>query len=599
MGTGADGFIRRAARVAAIYIVFGALWILLSDKVVNLWSSDPATVEWLQRTKGLAYIVITGILVLVATHHVLVEQYNLSRRADHNERRFKTTFDFAGVGIGLLSPAGRWLRANPKLCQMLGYDEAELQSKSYIDVCHPNDCDRSRAHFEASLAGTECGRAIEKRYVRKDGTTCWVMSTVAPAISQERDATDTEYLIAVEEDITDRKRIEEERDRLESEFLQAQKMEAVGRLAGGIAHDFNNLLSVITGYSETAMADLGPEHRVYPDLQQVQQAAERSAALTRQLLAFARKEMVAPKNINLNETIRASEKLILRILGPSIALHTDLAPDLFNLFMDPSQVDQVLMNLAVNSRDAIHGPGRVWIETHSATIKDAMAAGDVQAPPGDYVCLTYRDDGCGMDAETRARAFEPFFTTKPIGKGTGLGLATVFGIVKQNRGFIELQSSPGEGVAFQIYFPRNDKGKVDLIRESIPVPGGTETVLIVEDEPQILDLCKRVLLTRGYNVLAFDDPRRALQAAEQYAGTIDLLVTDFVMPGMDGAALANALLVNRPMLHVICVSGHVTQPMECMEGLPLHTRYLQKPISPSALLREIYSILHGNADQTA
>jgi len=593
MGTKVDSFTRRAARVAAIYLVFGTAWILLSDKVVDLWAPNAETVIWLQSVKGIAYIVTTGILVLLATRQVLVEQYTLSRKADHNERRFVAMFDLAGVGIGLLKPDGRWLRANPKLCNMLGYSETELLGKTYVEITHPDDVARSRAHFDDAAFGSHFSHAIEKRYFRKDGSVLWVMATVSPAIARDSDSGEVEYLIAVEEDISDRKRVEEERDRIETEFLQAQKMEAVGRLAGGIAHDFNNMLGVIMGYSETAMHELGPEHPVYADLKEVLVAAERSAALTRQLLAFARKEVIAPKNTDLNVAITDCEKMLLRLLGSNIQINLALSDDLWNLYMDPSQIDQVLMNLAVNSRDAIRGSGAIWISTACITIKDPISDGTLQAPPGDYVCLGFKDNGCGMDATTRARAFEPFFTTKPLGQGTGLGLATVYGIVKQNRGFLELESSPGEGTSFKIYFRRNDSGVADLEREPTEIHGGTETIVLVEDEPQILELCKRVLITRGYNVLAFDNPQRAIETIQRYSGKVDLLVTDFIMPEMDGATLATAMWQLLPGLPVICVSGHAASALGGIEGLPPGTRYLQKPVSPTALLREIWEVLHS------
>lgn len=593
MGTGADGFVRRAARVALIYLAFGVAWILLSDKVVALWAADLASAGWWQSLKGLAYILITATLVFFATRHVLIEQYHLIRRADRNEHRFVTTFELAGVGISMLSPEGRWLRANPRLCQTLGYTEEELQALTYLEITHPDDQARSRAHFDDAAFGTQSPQTLEKRYMRKDGSVVWVMATLAPAIDRGKDSADMEYLIAVEEDISDRKRIEHERDLLEAEFLQAQKMEAVGRLAGGVAHDFNNMLSVITGYTETAMEELGTTHPVHDDLEQVRLAAERSAALTRQLLAFARKEIVAPKTIDLNQVIEESAKIFRRMLGSEIELTLNLAPGLWPLYMDPSQVDQVLMNLAINSRDAIRGPGHVWLETRCVTAGKAGGDQGQSLQPGDYVCLSFRDDGCGMSPETQARAFEPFYTTKPVGQGTGLGLATVYGIVRQNHGFVELSSTEGQGTTFHIYFPRNESRKADIQRSATPILGGSETILLVEDEPQILDLCRRVLFTRGYQVLAFDDPRRALEAVAQHTGPIHLLVTDFVMPGMDGAALASALKRQRPIMRVICLSGHHTNDPQRVECLPEGTRFLQKPISPAVLLQEIRDILQA------
>ncbi|MBI5896788.1 MAG: response regulator [Desulfobacterales bacterium] len=359
-------------------------------------------------------------------------------------------------------------------------------------------------------------------------------------------------------DITDRKRAETERERLQAQLLQAQKMESIGRLAGGTAHDFNNMLSVILGYSELAMFQLDAAHPVYGKLVEISNAAKKSANLTQQLLAFARKQPIAPKVLDLNETIEGMLKMLRRLIGEDIDLTWLPETKLWPVKMDQSQIDQILANLCVNARDAINGVGKVNIATRNVVMDAASCAAQADCLPGQYACLMVSDSGSGMDAATKEQIFEPFFTTKDISKGTGLGLATVYGIVKQNNGFIHVRSEPGQGTEFSLYLPRH----VGQAMES-ETPGaeevlekGRETALVVEDELVILELVKTMLESLGYTVLAANAPDEAMHLIETYQGEIHLLISDIIMPKMNGWDLAKQIQGKRPTIKCLFMSGY-------------------------------------------
>ncbi|OFW55785.1 MAG: hypothetical protein A2133_02935 [Actinobacteria bacterium RBG_16_64_13] len=368
---------------------------------------------------------------------------------------------------------------------------------------------------------------------------------------------------------------------LEAQLLQSQKMESVGRLAGGVAHDFNNMLGVILGHAEMALEHTGPAEPLYADLTEIRKAAERSADLTRQLLAFARKQTVAPRVLDLNEAVAGMLKMLERLIGEDIELDWQPGTDLWSVRVDPSQVGQVLTNLCVNARDAIAGVGRVAIATRNSTLDTAYCAARVGVVPGEYVELTVSDNGRGMEKETIGRLFEPFFTTKGVGEGTGLGLATVYGIVKQNKGFIEVESELGEGSTFTIYLPRHTAMDEPVEMESAPVPAarGQETILLVEDEPAILKLTTRMLESRGYTVVAASTPGEAIRLAREHPGEIHLLMTDVVMPEMNGRDLAKNLLALYPQMRRLFMSGYSTEVIAHQGVLEEGTHFIQKPFS--------------------
>jgi two-component system, cell cycle sensor histidine kinase and response regulator CckA len=390
-----------------------------------------------------------------------------------------------------------------------------------------------------------------------------------------------------------RREAEAEKAMLQSQLMQAQKMESVGRLAGGVAHDFNNMLGVILGHVELAQDQIDPADPVFEDLNEVKKAAQRSAELTRQLLAFARKQTVSPKILDLNETVEGLLKMLRRLIGEDIHLVWLPGKGLRQVNIDPTQVDQILANLIVNARDAIAGVGKITMETANTRIDDEYCRDHAGFVPGNYVMLSISDDGCGMEHEVREHIFEPFFTTKGIGQGTGLGLATIYGIVKQNGGFINVYSEPGQGTIFRIYLPQYGSTALAADREhqAVTLPGGKETILLVEDEPSILHLGKRTLEKLGYRVLAADSPGEALRLAEQNPGEIHLLLTDVIMPEMNGRDLAKRLLSLYPDLKRLFMSGYTADVIAHHGVLDDGVNFIQKPFSRAELSVKVRQVL--------
>jgi two-component system cell cycle sensor histidine kinase/response regulator CckA len=385
-----------------------------------------------------------------------------------------------------------------------------------------------------------------------------------------------------------------ERKRLEAQFLQAQKMEAVGRLAGGVAHDFNNLLTAILGYADLAMSTLSPDAPVYKDIQEIQNAAQRASGLTRQLLAFSRRQIIAPRVIDLNELVLTLDNMLRRLIGEDIELRMLLAQDLGAVKVDPGQVEQVILNLVVNARDAMPRGGKLTIETGSVTLDDDYMRVHPEATSGDYVMVAMSDTGVGMTEEVKSHLFEPFFTTKEMGKGTGLGLATVYGIVKQSGGFIYVYSEPGKGTTFKIYLPRVKEPVTALPRaeEFRELPRGTETVLLVEDEPSVRELAARALRQQGYTVLEAASGKEALQLSKEYGEKeIHLLFTDVVLPQMSGKRLAERLKELRPQVKVLFTSGYADNAVVQHQVLEPGVEFLAKPFSPAVLARKVRQIL--------
>ena len=453
----------------------------------------------------------------------------------------------------------------------------------------PESWERVRAAMERT-AQTGADFDVDVEWIRDDGSSVFLSGRGEAVRSPSGDVAGIRGTAL---DITDRLRAEAERAKLEAELRQAQKMESVGRLAGGVAHDFNNMLGVIIGVAELGMSQLDPGHPLRDDFAEIHDAARRSADLTRQLLTFARKQAVAPSVLDLNDTVARSTRMLERLIGEQIRLEWRPGDGLWPVYMDASQVDQMLANLCVNAKDAIADVGTLGIATENCVIDDAFIATHDDAEPGDYVRLRVSDSGHGMSSDVIAHIFEPFFTTKGVGEGTGLGLATVYGAVRQNRGFIAVSSRIGQGTTFEIYLPRY-QGASDLA----PVAGpdaasgrGHETILVVEDEVSLLQLTTRALERSGYVVLTAGSPAKALELAAAHPGDIDLLLTDVVMPGMNGRSLARAICAQRPTTQWLFMSGFATDVIGGSGMLDDAERFIGKPFTVTALTAKVREVL--------
>jgi len=499
-----------------------------------------------------------------------------------SEARYRALVQHATYGIYRSTMDGRILDVNPALSTMLGYaSPAELVATQNFKNIYVNPEDRSR--LLEQFAGTGMIAGAEVTWKRKDGTpvTVCLSGRVVEHAAGERG------FEVIVEDVT-------KRHALEEQLRHAQKIEAVGQLAGGVAHDFNNLLMVIFGCSELALEKLGSAHPASADVAEIHKAAESAAALTRQLLAFSRKQVLQPQVLNLNATVARMQSLLERLIGAHTTLVTQLAPSLHDVYADPGQVEQVILNLAVNARDAMPSGGRLTIGTANMVFESADLARQ-RGGAGEYVRVAMSDTGLGMDESVRARLFEPFFTTKERGKGTGLGLATVYGVVRQSGGFVWVESEPGRGTTFKIDFPRAHQEKpraADGPRPSAPAPSG-ETVLLVEDMPEVRAIARRLLLGHGYRVLEARAGDEALGLAARFDGAIHLLLTDVVMPGMSGLELARRLRAARPVIRVLVMSGYADAGSPVGDVRDAGAPFLQKPFTRDTLLEKVRDVLES------
>jgi two-component system cell cycle sensor histidine kinase/response regulator CckA len=515
-------------------------------------------------------------------HTVFTRDITERKRAEEKVRQqeglFRAAFESGPVGMAIIDKETRFIKVNTQICKTLGYGGDELVGRSFNAFTHPDDREGGRARWKQLLNGRQTFNLAEKRYIHKDGRIVWTIVSNALISNKEREPL---YFVSHLIDISDRKQAEADRANLQDQLNQAQKMESVGRLAGGVAHDFNNKLGIIIGNVEMAMMEDDLEAPIQHQLQEIMKAAQQSAALVRQLLGFARKQTVNPRVLDLNETVSGMLKMLHRVIGEDIDLAWMPGHDLWQTKIDPTQVDQILANLAVNARDAIAGVGKMTIETDNATIDETYCAGHIGCAPGRYVLLAVTDNGVGMSKEVLEHLFEPFFTTKDVGKGTGLGLSTVYGIVKQNKGFVNVYSEPSKGTTVKIYLPRFEAGDVTVEkRAKSPTPkGGTGIVLLVEDEESILKVGKIMLEKLGYTVLAADRPSAAIRLAREHDGPIHLVLTDVVMPEMNGKELVEQLGLEYPGLKCLYMSGYTANVIAHHGILDRGVSVIQKPFS--------------------
>ena len=506
-----------------------------------------------------------------------------------SEERFRLAMDAANDGLWDWNVETGRVYFSPGYWQILGYAPESVSEvvRSWQDLIHPDDRERVLEVNQRCIDGHISNFAVEYRMCTAAGDWIWILGR-GKAIHRDSQGRALR-MVGTHVDITERKQAEEERKKIHEQHIQAHKMETVGRLAGGVAHDFNNMLGVILGYSEMALEQVSPGHPMYKALFGIQQAAQRSADLTRQLLTFARKQTIAPKRINLNQKVEGGLKMLRRLIGEDIDLIWLPGRHLCPVKMDPTQIDQILANLCVNARDAIKDVGKITIETSNTVFDAEYCARNAGFLPGEYVLLAVSDNGCGMDRETINHLFEPFFTTKEQGQGTGLGLASVYGAVKQNKGFINVYSEPDQGTTFKIYLRAYVEKSVEEVEKvaELPAEQGNETILLVEDESAILEMTTMMLERLGYTVVAAATPGEAIRLAHEHSGFIDLLVTDVVMPEMNGRELAGKLITRYPDLKRLFMSGYTANVIAHHGVLDPGVHFIQKPFTMKDLGRKL------------
>jgi len=521
---------------------------------------------------------------LVIVNRDITERKRAEEALRRSEAGFRSVVEDAPYGIYRASTAGRFLQVNPALQKMLSYEVAEelLRKDLAGDIFrHTGEYQR----LTEALTGTEEVKDIELEWKRQDGTPITVRCS-GRRINDENGA--PAYFEVFAEDVTE-KRI------LEKQLRMAQKMEAIGRLSGGIAHDFNNLLGVIIGYSRVLNKALSTNNALREHAVEIEKAGQRAASLTKQLLAFSRQQVLTPAVLNLNTLASDMEKMLPRLLGEDIEVSLALDPELGDVKADQSQVEQVIMNLAVNARDAMPLGGKLKIQTANVELDQAYTWNHPGSKVGSYVLLAVTDTGTGMDAGTLTHIFEPFFTTKERGKGTGLGLATVYGVVKQSNGYIWVDSAPGKGASFQIYLPRHVGQQVmdEQIIDSSEKLRGTETILLVEDAEPLRKLAQTFLEAGGFRVLSAESGESALEVMASFGGTFDLLLTDVVMPGINGRVLAEQMLPRQPGMRVLYMSGYTDSFIAGHGVLDPGTHLLHKPFTEEILIRKVREVLDG------
>ncbi|MDD5303105.1 MAG: transporter substrate-binding domain-containing protein [Elusimicrobia bacterium] len=527
----------------------------------------------------------------------ITERKRAEEALRESEERFKRLFFEAPLGIALIeSLTGHIEEVNPMFAKIAGRTKGEMASIDWMSITHPDDVQEDLDKMALLNAGKISRFSMEKRFLHPDGAAVWVNMTIARV--EVEDKAHPHHLCMIE-DITARKQAEDERQKLQSQLAQSQKIDSVGRLAGGVAHDFNNLLTAIKGYGEFVRDALPSEDPRRADVVEILSAADRAASLTRQLLAFSRRQILSPQVVDINKIVGDMTNMLGRLIGEDVKLAAQLASAPCLVQVDPGQAEQVIMNLTINARDAMPKGGTITVATEIVRLDEGFFAAHPDLRRGPLVCLSVRDTGCGMTDDVKSRIFEPFFTTKGKGEGTGLGLSTVFGIIKQSGAEIEVESAPGRGTTFRIYFPQIEPAAQDKkanAGEDRPARGH-ETVLVVEDEGAILRLMERALIATGYTVLTAADGREALKVLERHAKPVDLLVTDVVMPGMSGRELAQEIARRNMARRTLFISGYTDDAIVRHGVLEPGLAFLYKPFSPAALLRKLREVLDGPADR--
>ena len=559
-----------------------------TENFENRYLCKDGSIKWL--SWRVSYDKVGGIVF--ATARDITAKKEAEAALQESEFFFRESQRAAAVGSYKADLTAGYWQSSEVLDELFGIGPGYDRSiQGWLDIAHPDDREMLERYLKEEVIAQQKMFTREYRIIRKnDGEIRWVSGL--GALRLENDG-QTLILTGTIQDITEQKRKDQENEKLEAQLQQIQKIESVGRLAGGVAHDFNNMLSVILGHVEMAQQ----KELVSPSLQehliQIQKAASRSADIVRQLLAFARRQTVSPEVLDLKDTVNTTLKMISRLIGEEIELLWRPDDDLWPIRMDPAQIDQILANLCINARDAISGIGRISLAARNFSCDDLFSRRHTGMVSGDYVLLTVSDDGCGMSQEILKKIFEPFFTTKGVGQGTGLGLATVYGIVKQNGGFIDVYSEPERGTSFRIYLPRylGKEEQIQAAEVTTAVERGKETVLLVEDELAILDVATQMLEMQGYRVLAAATPGAAIRLAEEHRGEIHLLMTDVVMPEMNGRELAEKLLSLYPGLKRLFMSGYTADAIAHHGVLDEGVQFIQKPFTFKTLAAKVREVL--------
>ena len=564
-------------------------------------AGDGTPVETIQEEEALK--LYSERLVRKLEQKVLEAEREIKARKEAEEalldesKRLSEAIRAANIGLWDWDLVTDRIKYSTEWKQQIGYAVEEISDslEEWKSRIHPDDLKPTLDRIQWELSNTRKQFHIEFRFRHKDCSYRWILAQASVYCAEDGQPV---RVLGSHIDITDRKHAEEEREKLQAQIAQAQRMEAIGRLAGGVAHDFNNMLSIILGSIELILQDLPADSPLQSDLDVIRNAAERSAVLTRQLLAFARRQTVEPRVLDLNATIESMFKMLARLIGEDIDLQWKPADTLDPVNIDPAQIDQILANLVVNARDAIDGVGNVTIETARVELDEHYCTMHPDCVQGRYVMLTISDTGCGMNEETLKLIFEPFFTTKKVGKGTGLGMATVFGIVKQNRGHIDIESEPGQGTTTRVYLPVYEPGFAT--KDLVTTPASTihhehETILFVEDDTNILDLGKRILEQYGYRVITASTPAEAIRLAKEHSGELHLLITDMVMPEMNGRELSRKLLALYPEIKCLFTSGYTADIISHHGILEEGVNFIQKPLTMKALREKVREVLDKTA----
>jgi PAS domain S-box-containing protein len=553
------------------------------------------SVEWLQWEARPWHKPDGGVGGLILFTQFITERIHIEEAVRLSEDKFRSAMLHSPIGMAVVGPDGRWLEVNPALCKIVGYTRGELLATNFQSITHADDSENGQAFLRQMLDRQIESYQIEKRYLHKTGQVLWVQLNIS--LAWNPDGTPRHFVAQIQ-DITGRKRAEEQRKKLEEQLRQAQKMEALGTLAGGTAHEFNNILGIIIGYSDLAKLELAPGHPVARHLEEVLKAGQRAKEIVQQILTFTRQQKDQRELILLHPIVADAVKLIRTTLPVEVKIVTDIEPGTSAILGNPTQIHQVIFNLCTNAWHAMkNGAGLIRITQRTVRLEETVPALHPALHAGPYVRLSIEDNGKGMDAATLARIFEPFFTTKGPGKGTGLGLAVVHGILQAHDGAVVVQSQPGQGTTFHLYFP------AELAAPAVPSPAGPgsipagagQHILLVDDEAALAQATSLSLSRLGYRVTEVHSAREALTAFEQQPGGIDLVLTDLTMPGMNGIDLTNALHGIRPELPIILASGFGGARTAHFARGPGLRAVLQKPFTAEALARTVHQMLASSA----